>query len=74
MRYQTISIAAVLLVLAGCGSSNDGSGSSTSVPQGDSFVSATAQLAATAPEDSEASDIEALVETMPEDAEPENVG
>jgi hypothetical protein len=73
MRHQTVSIAAVLLLLAGCGSSNDG-GSGPAGPQGDSFVSATAQLAATAPEDSEASDIEALVETMPEDAEPENVG
>jgi len=71
MRYQIISIAALLLLLGGCGSNDGGS---SSAPQGDSFVRATAQLAATAPEDSEASDIDALVETAPEDAEPENVG
>ncbi len=78
MRYlKTIAILAFLLVISGCGSS--GSGGEGSSPAGGGapaggFVSYTQSLAETAPEDSEATDVDNVTPTMPEDAEPADAG
>jgi hypothetical protein len=74
MKYTHILfIGALTLTLAGCGSSGDGGGGAAT-PQGDSFVGFTQQLSNSAPEDSEANDIDSVQITTPEDTEAENVG
>ncbi len=76
MRHlKTIAILVFLLAISGCGRSGGGGGGAAgSGMPADGFVGYTQSLAATAPEDSETTDVDNVTPTMPEDAEPADVG
>ena len=72
MKFPLIVIALFAATLAGCGGGGGGSGGgSTSGSSGDTFVAAAALIALTSPDDTEPTDVEAILETMPETTEPE---
>ena len=66
LKILSVSLVAVLL-LSACGDSSNQSG-------GDAFVNTVQQIANTAPEDTDASNVDAQSVTLPETNEPSNVG
>ena len=69
LKIISASLLAVLL-LSACGDSNNQRGGAAS---GDAFVNTVQQIANTTPEDTDASNVDALSVTLPEDSEPLNV-
>lgn len=67
-----IPLLAVAAALGACHGS--GGGSPPAAGSGDAFVAQTQQLAAGAPEDADASDVDSVNVTTPEDAEAADVG
>lgn len=69
LKILSASLLAVLL-LSACGDSNRNGGAAS----GDPFVNTVRSIANTTPEDTEATNVDALSVTQPEASEPSNVG